>query len=190
MRLLGRVSAVALGTALLVQSGAAVGGTLERNDATGDVWRTLIGAASYAPAPSRSEGDIVSSRVSHGPHAIWIGVRFRELTATSNGFFTRLAIVSDRRYRGIAIDALPGHWDGQEVTTNRRGVVVGCAVTHRIDYGRNRIVVRVPRTCLGRKPAWVRVAIRTTVAGATYAFVDDARTTGLVKVAFGRRVRR
>lgn len=189
MRMLGRVSVVALGIALLVQSGAAVGDTLVRNDPAGDVWRSRIGSTSYAPAPSRIEGDIVSSRVSHGPRAIWIGVRFRDLTTTSNGFFTRLAIVSDHRYRGIAIDALPGHWEGRTVTTTRRGLVVGCGVTHRIDYTQNRIVVRVPRVCLGRKPAWVRVAIRTTVAGTTYAFTDDARTTGLVRVAFGHRVR-
>jgi hypothetical protein len=191
MRVAGRVAAVGIGVSLLLQSGAAVGDVLRRADPVGDVWRTPIGSSSYAPAPTRVEGDIVSSRVSHGPHAIWIGIRLRELTTTSNGLFTRLAIVSDRRYRAIAIDALPGHWDGRAVTTTRAGLVVGCGVTHRIDYDENRIVVRVPRVCLGRHPAWVRVAIRTTVAGTTYAYTDDARTTGLVsRVVFGHRVRR
>jgi hypothetical protein len=186
----GRVAAVGLGVALLLQSGAAVGDVLVRRDPVGDVWRSPIGSSTYAPAPSRVEGDIVSSRVRHGPRAIWIGIRLRELTTTSNGLFTRLAIVSDRRYRAIAIDALPGHWDGRAVTTTRAGRAVGCGVTHRIDYDENRIVVRVPRVCLGKHPEWVRVAIRTTVAGTTYAFTDDARTTGLVRVAFGHRVRR
>jgi hypothetical protein len=64
-------------------------------------------------------------------------------------------------------------------------------VNHRIDYDENRIVIRVPRVCLGRHPAWVRVAVRTTVAGSTYAYTDDARTTGLVsRVVYGHRVRR
>jgi len=191
MRRCSRVAVVGLGVALLLQSGAALGDVLKRTDAVGDVWRSPIGSSAYVPAPTRIEGDILSSRVSHGPHAIWIGIRLRDLTTTSQGNFTKLSLQSDRRFRTVEIDAFPGHWDGTAVTTTARGRAVGCAVTHRIDYDRNRIVVRVPRACLGRHPAWVRVAIRTTVAGTRYAYTDDARTTGLVApVVYGRRVRR
>jgi hypothetical protein len=194
MRALGRIGATALGVslgALVLQSGAAVGDRLVHRDAVADVWRSPIGSSVYAPVPTRVEGDIVRTRVSHAPRAIWVVIRLRDLTTTSNGNFHRLSIKSDRRSRNVEIDAFPGHWDGRAVTTTPRGRVVGCAVTHRIDYVEHKVVVRVPRRCLGRHPAWVRVAVRTTVAGTNYSFADDARATGLgSRIVYGKRVYR
>lgn len=191
MGVLGRSAAVAIGVALLLQSGAAIGDRLTRRDAVGDVWRSPIGSSSYSPVPTKVEGDIVRTRVSHGRRAIWVVIRLRDLTTASNGNFHRLWIKSDRRFRSVEIDAFPGHWEGHAVTTTARGRVVGCAVTHRIDYVKHKVVVRVPRSCLGHHPAWVRVAIRTTVAGPKYSFTDDARRTGLTsRVGYGHRVYR
>jgi hypothetical protein len=191
MRLVRRVLATVVGVVLLLPSGVAAGDTLRRPDPVGDVERSVIGSSSYAPIPTQIEGDIISTRVSHGLHAIRIGIRLRELTTVTNGNFHRLSILSNRRFRAIEIDAFPGHWEGHAVTTNAHGRVVGCAVTHHIDYETNRVVVKVPRSCLGRHPKWVRVAIRTTVAGTQYAYADDGRTTGLATgTYYGRRVYR
>lgn len=163
---------------------------LRHRDPVSDVARSPIGSNAYVLAPKVVQGDIVASRVAHARRAIWIRLRLRELTATTNGSFLRIGIASDRRYRAIEIDAFPGHWTGQSVTTNSRGLVVACAVRHRIDYDRNLVTLRVPRTCLG-KPRWVRVGLRLTTAGATYAFVDDARASGYsTRLVYGPRIHR
>ena len=66
----------------------------------------------------------------------------------------------------------------QELGGDGHSLAVACDVTHRISYDRNRVMLRVPRSCLGA-PRWVQVGIRSTVAGATFAYADDARSNGL-----------
>jgi hypothetical protein len=176
--------------AVVAQSSPALAQTKTRPDAVGDVARSPVGSSTYTPAPSRIEGDITSTRVSHGPRAVWVTVHLRDLTTTSNGNFHRISILSDRRFRQVEIDAFPGHWEGHAVTTDAHGLAVGCAVQFRIDYVANLVVLRMPRACL-RRPKWVRVAVRSTVAGTTYAYTDDARTTGVIGgLVYGPRVRR
>jgi hypothetical protein len=191
MRFARRVLAAAAVTTLLCPVSTAAADSVTRADAAGDVARSPVGSATYSPAPSRADGDIVSTRVTHGAHKIWIGVRLRDLTASTNGNFHRFWILSDRRFRAVSIDAFPGHWAGHATMTTRSGRVVGCAISHRIDYVQHRVVLTVPRSCLGHRPAWVRVAVRSTVAGTTYAYTDDARATGIGRlVVYGPRVRR
>jgi hypothetical protein len=191
MRFTRQVVAFAAVAVLVFPPGSASADTVTRADAVGDVARSPVGSAAYSPAPGRVDGDIVSTRVTHGAHRIWVGVQLRDLTTTSNGNFHRFWILSDRRFRAVAIDAFPGHWAGHAVMTTRTGRVVGCALSFRIDYAERRVVLSIPRSCLGRRPAWVRVGVRSTVAGTTYAFTDDGRTTGLGRlVGYGPRVRR
>lgn len=159
------------------------------HDALADMWSSPVGAVSYSAAPKHVEGDIVATRVIHGLRAVRIRIRFRELTETTNGNFHRIAIKSDRRYRFIEVDALPGHWDGTALMTGSAGAPVACALHHRIDYDLSEIHVMVPRACLG-KPSWVRVGVRSTVAGALRVFVDDGHSVGVPgSVALGPRVR-
>jgi hypothetical protein len=191
MRFVRRVLATGAVVALLCPPVAASADSVTRADAVGDVARSPVGSTASSPAPGRADGDIVSTRVTHGAHRIWIGLRLRDLTTTTNGNFHRFWILSDRRFRAVEIDAFPGHWAGHAVMTTRNGQVVGCAVSHRIDYVEHRVVLSIPRSCLGHRPAWVRVAARSTVAGTTYAYTDDARATGLGRlVVYGPRVRR
>jgi hypothetical protein len=159
------------------------------HDALADMWSSPVGAVSYSAAPRHVEGDIVATRVIHGLRAVRVRIRFRELTETTNGNFHRIAIKSDRRYRFIEVDALPGHWDGTALMTGSAGAPVACALHHRIDYDLNEIHLEVPRQCLG-KPSWVRVGVRSTVAGALRVFVDDAHSIGVPgSIALGPRVR-
>jgi hypothetical protein len=190
MRFVRRALAAGAAVALLGSASPAAAASVTRADAVGDVARSPVGSVAYTPAPSHAEGDIVSTRVSHGPHKIWIAVQLRDLTMTSNGNFHRFWILSNRRFRAVEIDAFPGHWAGRAVTTTRHGRVVGCAVSHRIDYVAHRVVLSMPRSCLGRRPHWVRVAARSTVAGTTYVYTDDARTTGMSGITYGPKVRR
>ena len=190
MRLVRRVLVAGAVAALVSQPAYAGAEVVTRADAIGDVARSPIGSSAYTPVPTRVEGDITSIRVRHARRTIRIDIRLRDLSTTNNGNFHRIAIKSNRRYRSIAIDAFPTHWAGRLVTTNIHGRTVGCAVSHVIDYTRNVVTVRMPRACL-RRPDWVRVSARTTVAGVKYAFADDATARGYVAgLVFGPRVRR
>lgn len=186
-----RSFAVAVCGVLLASAPASAGAEIVRHrDPAGDVARSPVGTNTYEPAPMQVQGDIVATRVSFARRAVWIRYRMQDLATTGNGNFHLIGLQSDRKSLSLEIDAFPGHWEGHSVTTNARGVVVACPVRYRIDYDRNRVGVRVPRSCLG-KASWVRVGVRTTVAGRTYAYVDDARAAGYsTALHYGRRVHR
>jgi hypothetical protein len=154
------------------------------------VARSPVDSNAYVPAPTQVRGDIVGIRVSFTRRAVWIRFRLQDLATTGNGNFHLVGISSDRRDRSVEIDAFPGHWEGRAAVTGPRGQAVACAVPHRIDYERNRVALHVPRSCLGRA-TWVRVGVRTTVAGSTSVYADDARAVGYSPTLhLGRRVRR
>jgi hypothetical protein len=180
MRVVRPALVVALAVVLLSGPAAAVADVRTWRDPVGDMAQSRVGSNAYEPAPTQVQGDIVRTRVAHAKRAIWIQVRLRELTTTTNGNFHLVTVKSDRRARTIEIDAFPGHWEGTATVRNQRGVVVACAVSHRLDYDRNRLMLRVPRTCVGKKAPWVRVGVRSTVAGTTWVYADDARATGTV----------
>lgn len=190
MSLVHRVLAGVVGVGLLGVPGVANADTLTRRDAVADVGRTPIGMSSYTTVAGRAEGDITVTRVTYGRRAVRVWIGMRELSPTTNGNFHRLAILSDRRYRSVQVDAFPGRWAGRAVVSDAAGRALTCPVVHRIDYDRNQVFVKLPSSCLGRRAHWVRVAIRTTTAGVKYAFTDDARTKGLGAVTYGPRVRR
>ena len=184
-----RALAAAVVPVLVALPGTATADRERSRDAIGDMWSSPVGTVDYTPAPSHVAGDIVSTRVVHAPRAVWIRIRLRELDTDNNGNFHRIAIKTDRRFRYVEIDALPDHWSGSVRTTGPAGRPVPCAVRHRIDYALNQVRVRVPRRCLG-KPAWVRVGVRSTVAGALRVFTDDAHSRGVPStIALGPRVR-
>lgn len=177
-----------LGGALVLAPGSALAERAGSHDAVADMWSSPVGALTYTAAPQHVEGDIVAIRVIHALRKVRIRIRLRELTTTSNGNFHRIAVKSDRRFRYLAVDALPGHWEGTVQMTGSAGRPVACAVRHRIDYDLNQIHLTVPRRCLG-KPSWVRVGARTTVAGSVRVFADDAHSAGVPgTIALGPRV--
>jgi hypothetical protein len=186
-----RSCAAALCGALLVSSpGIATAEVVRHRDAVGDVARSPVGTNAYVPFPAQAQGDIRSIRVSFARRAVWIRYRLQDLATTGNGNFHLVGITSDRRGLSVALEAFPGHWEGRATATDAGGVPSSCAVSHHIDYDRNRIGLRVPRSCLGRA-TWVRVGVRTTVAGTAYAYVDDARAVGYSPdLHAGRRVHR
>ena len=188
-----RVRMLVAGTCALLLAATSAPASAEvvrHRDPVGDVARSPVGTNAYLPDPTQVRGDIVAIRVSFARRAVWIRYRLQDLATAGNGNFHLVGLVSDRRDRSVKIDAYPNHWEGRAVVTNAQGRVVACPVTHHLDYDRNRVGLRVPRSCLG-KASWVRVGARTTVAGTTYAYVDDARATGYsATLHYGRRVHR
>ena len=188
MRLVRSALVAALGIVLASQPIAAHADVRNQRDAVGDVQQSPVGTNVYAPAPTQVQADIMLTRVAARRRAVWVQVRLRELTPDNNGNFTLISVATRRRVRNVEINAFPGHWEGGAAVTDGHGLAVRCAVTHRIDYVGNRIVLRIPRKCFGRAP-WVRVGVRTTVAGTTWVYADESRGTTVGHVLrYGRRV--
>ena len=184
------MTAALCGVLLVSLPSTASAEVIRHRDPAGDVARSPVGSNAYTPVPDEVRGDIVATKVRFARRAVWIRYHLQDLTTTGNGNFQVIGLRSDRRERTIELDAFPGHWEGRAVVTNTRAQAVGCLVNHRIDYDRNRISLRVPRSCLGNA-SWVRVGIRTTVASTTNVYVDDARAAGYSPtLVYGRRVHR
>lgn len=183
-------AAAVCGVLLVSSPGIATAEVVRHRDAVGDVARSPVGTNAYQPDPAQVRGDIVATRVSFARRAVWLRYRLQDLAPTGNGNFHLIGVTSDRRSLSVAVDAFPGHWEGRATVTDGHGAISACPVGHHIDYDRNRVGLRVPRSCLG-KATWVRVGVRTTVAGTTYAYVDDARAVGYsADLHDGRRVHR
>jgi hypothetical protein len=188
MRIVRRALTLLLGLSLASGAATAQADVLRHRDAVGDVARAPVGSASYSPAPKQVAGDILATRVVHGRRAVRVQIRLRELTTTGNGNFHLVSVKTPRRTRNVELDAFPDHWEGRTTFTGGQGRPRPCAVTHRIDYDRNLVRIRIPHSCLGRA-AWVRVGIRSSVAGALYVYADDARRSKPGSTfAYGRKI--
>lgn len=147
-------------------------------DAVGDVQSSpLSGDVTFTPVPDRTEGDVAYTKVGHRARVIRVKIAFRDLThAGPNGQFIR--IKSNRLNREVDLLAYPGAWRGKATTSKFSGKKVRCNVRHTIDYVAHKVVVNVPRSCLGN-PRWVRVAIGSATYDDTMFYADDARAKSL-----------
>jgi hypothetical protein len=171
--------AVALGATLVPV--AAHAGSYSAPDQSGDVAKYDFTGESEAPTPlpDRTEGDIVHSRVVHGPRRVTIEVRFRDLSTTGGTIAHDFRIGTNKHLgREIVIVASPGSWQGHKAVLNKRDKRAHCkGVRWSLQYGANLVRLSVPRRCLGN-PKWVHVGIGTFEGTSDAVFVDDANTNG------------
>jgi hypothetical protein len=170
-RLLGAVVPVGIALVCTVVAAPVRADQVTMRDQRHDVSETRVGddAGSVYQANIR-EGDFIATTFRHGPRAVVVTSRFRELDRVGNhhGYFLRLE--SGRHvYRDVTLEAGPGLWRGRHVVTNRRGDRVRCAVQHAINYRLNTVRMIVPRSCLGRP----RVVRGTAAAMWTRPDLDD-----------------
>jgi hypothetical protein len=144
-------------------------------DRVGDMW---VWADTDLPvrAPRAREADIRRIDVRYRPHTLRLTVRFVELRRTGD----RVGI--DGSIRGPGWDETyfdvygkRNHWRGSASLTDIGGTRIACALSFRIDYAANLIVLRVPSECF-RNPRWVRLNVdsRHTLAGRDYVQFNDA----------------
>ena len=162
------------------------------SDSRGDVV-AQTGARPGRVDAGRSNGDVTSSRVVHGRHAVVLELRFSTLRSTGSWHRHWFRMVTDEGVRReLAVTAGPGSWQGQARLTGVDRSPEGCVLRSTIGYGNGATVrVVVPRTCLSG-PTWVRAASGTVTASGRTVYADDARTTGRLYDApvFGPHVRR
>jgi hypothetical protein len=175
-RLSTLVLAACTGLAVLVPTQAHAGSYV-RPDATGDVSSSKDDGP-FVKTPSRAEGDVRSSAVSHAGRRVVIAVAYRQLSQTTQitGQIARLR-TNKGLVRDVVIYAQPGAWGGRTSMEKPGGRRVKCRMGTRIDYVGDRVTVSIPRKCLGR-PRWVRVGIGAVTFQDEVVFADDAMTNG------------
>jgi hypothetical protein len=161
-----RARAVAVLTAalLVVGSTAGVAGAQEQvlRDPAGDMWAMGYAGNSTA-APQMRTGDVRRAAFRHRRSDVMVRQRFVDLRRV--GRYTQHAVrlqTGSNLFREAVVVAGPGSWGGTVEVFNRRGRVE-CDARHRIDYRRETVLIRVPRSCLG-EPARVRASADSTWA--------------------------
>jgi hypothetical protein len=169
--------------ALVLLPAVAHADTLTKTDAAGDVL-TEGGSASTAGTldPTRTNGDITRSVITHGPSNLKVKLVHRDLAKVGR-IITVISVKTDKakNFRRFEIVAAPGRYYGTVVVHNKADKKVSCKTTRKIDYAANTTLLTIPRRCLGN-PRWVRVGagVITTDNGFGSIYGDDARTNGTV----------
>lgn len=168
---------------------AAIADANRHVDAVGDVQSVVVDAQGHITdatsiPESTTLGDITMVRAANQARQVKVVVRFAELTRSGDGQEHAIGIPSTAKNRLVVVDAFPGHWGGKARLYTARGKKVGCTVRHRIDYDRNKLVVKVPQSCMGH-PKVIKVGARTFIGQGTKLFWDDGYATrGAIKDPF------
>ena len=131
-------------------------------DPAGDMW-AMDYAGNSTAAPQMRTGDVRRAAFRHRRADVVVRQRFVDLRRV--GRYTQHAVrlqTGSNLYREAVVVAGPGSWGGTVEVFNRRGRVE-CDARHRIDYRRETVLIRVPRSCLG-EPARVRASADSTWA--------------------------
>ncbi|MFD1947608.1 hypothetical protein [Nocardioides aestuarii] len=93
-----------------------------------------------------------------------------------------------RGYLATAFVIVRRHrWEGRSVLTDTGDDVLPCEdLRHRVSYAEDRVVLSVPRACLGRPP-WVRVGMRNFMSSLTSVDLEEVCDTPFADTAFSRR---
>lgn len=171
-------------------------------DAAGDVQYFVNSDPSNVPppiaAPSRAHGDITAFRVTNGTSSIRVVVYFRSLGRANqfHGHVFRFVNGTLERKVQVAAGPSPLGWSGQSEMSTTSGNRVSCSgMNHQLDYTRERLILNVPSSCLGR-PAYIRVGTGTYMLVNDKTYFDDGyRTRGdmgvtALKPTLGPRVAR
>lgn len=148
-------------------------------DAPRDTWRLLAGDE-VKPARWAEHGDITRVAVRHRHARVVVRIGFGRLSRV--GTYAQYAVRVQgsgerRRTREVVIEAGPHGWrGGARAFTGGGKLARGCDVSHRIDYGDDRVVVRLGRDCLGR-PGSVRVNVDAYRANRKGVFFADSAHT-------------
>jgi len=129
--------------------------------------------------------------VNHLPRKVLVSMTFRELEkekSVNGGLYVPsfgFRFRTSRLVRNVLLR------DDTIEMRNGAGTKVSCAMSARIDYESDFVVLRVPRSCLGT-PRWVRVGGGSGITDSSvYSLHDDARSSdGSAGPHYGPRVYR
>lgn len=154
-------------------------------DATGDVWLIGPGEDTWHFFGTKPAVDVERAVGEHRSKAVTVTMRFVNLRRLRPQDFV-VRVRSSEGFRRAIVSTAPGSWDGTNRLLNRAEQQVPCPrLGHDIDYGRDRVRVRIPRGCLG-DPEWVRLAISAFFFRPMSALSDNPHNDGPEPTYTGR----
>jgi hypothetical protein len=171
-----RLAVVVLGV-LLLATGLAGPAQAERyihRDPSRDVRRIGLfttDSDGFVRAPNRRQADFVKVKMWHQVRTVRVVGKFRRLAPVGGGVLQIVTIrTPDGTERSFSLFAGPGAWKGAD--DDQPGT--SCVVGHHVSFERDRLSMRISRSCLGR-PRWVRVGVGVISMGRDSLFADDAQ---------------
>lgn len=161
LRTLSAVACGLLAAVLLVGTtpGAGAAGThptrIALHDGPGDVWRFFPKTEKSVrvdPFPLADETRMV---IAHGSSTLVVRWWFVDIRKVGTQLYWLELKTRDHHYQAVLTDK-PGHRQGQRYFQGDDGSTSCAGFTRTIDYAKDTVVMRIPRTCLGT-PKWVRV---------------------------------
>lgn len=182
---LGPTGVVATGAGPAVPAQDAASSRVVVVDGVDDVWGIGGDTGNHWAVVDMPTADVRRVMVSHKAHRIRVRMTFDDLRRVDPQVYA--VWFHHRGYLATAfVVARPHRWDGRNVVTEAGDDVVPCArLRHDLDYARDRLVMSVPRACLGRPP-WVRVGMRNFLTSLTSADLEEVCDTPFSDQAFSR----
>jgi hypothetical protein len=107
--------------------------------------------------------------------------------------FYSAMIVTSEHYGAVFVSAQPGRWRGRHKLVDEQFAGVKCpGLSHSIDYDTERVLIHIPRSCIG-EPPWLKVGMANYVfRGATdddfQELTDNPHSTGHGRQSLTRRI--
>jgi hypothetical protein len=131
-------------------------------------------ADTSAPEPTVTDGDIESSRLTHGRYRIGVRIKFADLqkTGDTRGHLVQV-VTNEGVHRDVLLAVGPNLWRGISEMDRPSGAKVRCAVRHSIDYTNHVVTIGFPRRCVSN-PRWVRLGVGSFSVADKIVYADDA----------------
>jgi hypothetical protein len=154
-------------------------------DGVDDVWGIGEDTDNQWALVDMPTADVQRVMVSHKAHRIRVRMAFDDLRRVDPQVYA--VWFHHRGYLATAFVVARQHtWEGRNVLTEAGDDVVPCArLRHDLDYAHDRLVMSVPRACLGRPP-WVRVGMRNFLTSLTSADLEEVCDNPFSDQAFSR----
>lgn len=161
MKLARTTAAAAVAAAVMLMPSAADAASLLRTDPVGDVQSFLLSDPSDnptpTPEPTRTIGDVYKSRITHTDTTVRVEVYYQALPKAGLYNDHEFRFKTSKLERDLSIQAGQGDWAGDASMYYASGSDYTCkGLKFLIDYPNKRVIVNVPRACLGN-PSFVKV---------------------------------
>lgn len=127
------------------------------NDGPGDVWRFDPGTEQQTKLAHFPRADVTRAVFRHGAHAVSIRMRFVDIRPVGTQLFWVHIRTKSYQYDAV-LSSKPGARRGIRYFQGDDGSRSCPGFTRKIDYRRDLVTMRIPRSCL-HQPRWVRLGV-------------------------------
>jgi len=187
-----RVITATAAAALLspLAAGPAAARTTGLSDPRGDSWTTNA-QYEWERVDGPSQADLTRVTIAHNRRAVVVRARYAHLDRKGFTFQLGMGIRANTQ-RGSSYAVVMRDrrkWRGTSGISDGRGPERDCGVTHRIDYRRDLVRLRIPRACLDN-PRWVRLQVGTSWGTRKTTITDNPHNRRASSRAWTHRITR